>query len=139
MDSSAISATMTCQSFIERLREIRGRFDWRLEPDHTSPGAEHRQWTRYRVRAVRDEGDLSELILDPVTAVCYETEGTLCDSWTDAARVLGLDASDARDLIAAADDRTWEEATGRRRPDTRLQALRVEIIRAVERPGEAAG
>ena len=126
-------AGMTLQSFIEELARVRTEFEWRLEPD-LGPKSAQREWTRFQVRAVADEGETSEFLLDPIGAVCYATTGKVCDRWSEAAEALGLPEDIASRLTDAANDKTWQESNGRRRPNTDLQALRVDIIRAVEAP-----
>lgn len=121
---------MTVESFIEELRRIRARFEWQLEP-HAGGERELRDWPRYQVRAVTDEAGPAQRTLDPVRAVCFALTGKIFPS-SEAAATIGLSEADADQLIRAASDATWGEADGRRRPDTHLQSLRLEIIRAVE-------
>jgi hypothetical protein len=123
---------MTLESFIEELTRVSTEFGWRLEPD-LGKGSERREWTRFQIRAVADEGEASEFMLDPIGAVCYATTGKVCNnSESEAAEKLGLPEELAVRITDAANDKTWHESNGRRRPNTDLQALRVEIIRAVE-------
>jgi hypothetical protein len=132
------NARMTAQSFLEELSKIRCEFAWRLEPD-TATGSERREWTRFQIRAVSDRAGTEEVVFDPIGAVCFARTGKVCDAarWAEAAEAIDLGADEARRLADAANDRTWEESEGRRRPNTRLQALRVDLIRAVETPSHA--
>jgi hypothetical protein len=124
---------MSVESFLTELGKAREEFDWILEPD-ASAGSERRAWTRFQIRAVPQDRD--DQLLDPVGALCYMRTGELIrpEEWKRAAESLGLSSEDARRIVDAANDRTWEESNGRRRPNTDLQDLRVALIRAVERP-----
>lgn len=126
-------AAMNVESFLKELNQARKQFDWLLEPD-TSPGSERRAWTRLQIRAVPEDHD--DQLLDPVGALCYTLTGKLTgpEEWEEAAQALGLPPEEARRIVDAANDRTWEESTGRRRPNRGLQDLRVALIRAVEQP-----
>jgi hypothetical protein len=126
---------MTVQSFIAELAKVREQFEWRLEPD-SSEGSERREWTRYQIRAVPEGGDV---VLDPIGAVCYARTGKSFDALdlAETCKAIGLAPEDAQHLADAANDKTWEESNGRRRPNVELQALRVEIIRAVETPARS--
>jgi hypothetical protein len=124
---------MTLESFFEELFRIRDRFEWRLEPD-APENAERREWTRFQIRAASPDPAIVELF-DPLGAVCFGLTGQVCSpgNWAEAARVIGLPEGEARRVTSAANDLTWVEAAGgHRRPNTDLQAIRVELIRTVE-------
>lgn len=129
---------MTVKSFIEELSKIRDQFDWRLEPD-SGEGSERREWTRYQIRAISDQAEAGDMQFDPIGAVCFAMTRKVCDpkSWSEAAEIIGLPPEEAQRIVDAANDRTWVELDGRRRPNTELQALRVDLIRAVETPARA--
>lgn len=123
------------KSFIEELSRIRDQFEWRLEPDKGA-GSERREWTRFQIRAFSDQPGTANIAFDPIGAVCFAMTGQVCDAsaWAEAAEMIGLPGDEARRLTDAANDHTWEEAQGRRKPNPALQSLRVDIIRAIESP-----
>lgn len=126
------------KSFLKELAKIRDQFEWRLEPD-MGRGSERREWTRFQIRAFSDQPGTENVAFDPIGAVCFVMTGQVCKpgAWEEAAEMIGLPLEEARRLIEAANDKTWEASKGgRRRPNTDLQALRVDLIRAVETPAE---
>ncbi len=76
---------MTTQEFWDALRKSKQK--WIL--DHYS-----------KIRADNDEGYFC-----PITYICYQTTGQLwdTDAWSEAARVLDLDAEFASRIVDAAD------------------------------------
>jgi len=129
---------MTLETFFGELANVREKFEWRLEPDG-GPDSERREWARFQIHAFSDQSDAEDTVFSPIGAVCYALTGKIfnVDDWSGAAEAVGLPPEDAERLNDAANDRTWKEIDGRRRPNTDLQALRVEIIRAVETPAQA--
>jgi hypothetical protein len=128
------------EAFLKQLARIRDQFEWRLEPDE-GHGSERREWARFQIRAFSDQPGTEDVAFDPIGAVCFAMTGTVCgpDSWTEAAELIGLPLEEAQRLAEAANDKTWQETdSGRRRPNTDLQALRVDLIRAVESPAGAS-
>jgi hypothetical protein len=124
---------MTLDEFFDNLTRIREEFDWKVEPNPAWYGdgrVAPRAWLRARPRS----GIAAGAILDPIGAVCYALTGQPYGekSWEAAARELGLEPTTARSLNAAADARTWEGATGERKPVRPLQALRDRLLEAVE-------
>jgi hypothetical protein len=120
---------MTLEEFFDILEAIRNRFEWNIEPDsgwYTDGRAARRGWVRGRPKM----GPAAGALLEPIGAVCYSLTGKAYGekSWTAASRELGLPPSEAGDLHAAADARTWDGDGGERRPVERLHSLREKLL-----------
>jgi hypothetical protein len=120
---------MTLDEFFDILQAIRDRYEWSIEPDtgwYSDGRAARRGWVRGRPRT----GAAAGAILEPIGAVCYSLTSKAYGekSWTSAAREIGLPPSDAADLSAAADARTWDGQEGDRKPVRRLEVIREKLI-----------
>jgi hypothetical protein len=122
-------STAALVEFLEALKSVQARFHWVLESDR-SWQAERRSQARQRVRAYPKDGPGKRVGLDPVGALCYALTDQLYAPgfWRDAAQAVGLPLILASHVIAAADDRTWNDFDGQRRPDKYLLFLRDELI-----------
>lgn len=120
---------MTLNEFFDILQAIRDRYEWNIEPDtgwYTDGRAARRGWVRGRPRT----GPAAGALLEPIGAVCYSLTSKAFGekSWAAAAREIGLPPSDAADLNAAADARTWDGKDGGRKPVKRLEVIREKLI-----------
>lgn len=127
---------MSTEEFITRLRIAAPEFDWGLCPD-TRRGSERRRSPRFRlVASLKGEPTAR---FDPIAAVCFASTGRIFDvaAWPEAARMLGLTTPDGGRLLAASQDRTWEDSgDGTRQPVADLITLRRELLQAVGLIGE---
>jgi hypothetical protein len=126
---------MVTEEFIVELGKVCQDFIWKLQPQIVR-GAERRAKSRFDLRAFAKRGPAQDIALGPIGVVCYATTRTLYepDYWVDAAKELGLVYICASEITAAASDRTWKGREGERRPDERLEALRIELIETVGLP-----
>jgi hypothetical protein len=102
---------MTHQEFLDELGRAADRFDWTLE---SRPG---REWSpggteRLVIQATLKGGQ--PLVFDPLRAVCYHRTGKSFEpgAWPAAARALAMSPSDAARILAASQDKTWQEVGG---------------------------
>jgi len=119
---------MTTDEFLLELESVSSHFLWSLVPD-TRGWTERRRSPRMHIQAAL-RGEPSA-VFDPLAAVCYVRTGKAIEAkyWPEAARNLGLETSQGALLVAAAHDRTWEDAgDGSRRPVPGLLALRQRIL-----------
>jgi hypothetical protein len=130
------------ESFLRSLEDGHSDFEWTLIPD-SGADPESRARARYRLRGVCRKGRAAGRTFEPVGAVCYLRTGEIHDedSWSRAARTLGLPSLCVVELIAAANDHTWTGPGGDREPVEHLQALRNRLVQAVglRVPPRAAG
>ena len=120
------------EAFLEELEQNRSLFDWKLIPDSGKP-SEKRGASRYQLRGICRRGPAAGAVFEPIGALCYAKTGAVYteDTWSGAARALGLPSLCVAELIAAANDHTWAGPPGRRQPVAHLRGLRLRLIRAV--------
>lgn len=126
---------MTLDEFFDILEAIQDKFDWNIEPDtgwYSDGRAARRGWVRGRPRF----GAAAGALIEPIGAVCYSLTSKAYGekSWTAASREIGLAPSEAADLKAAADARTWDGGDGSRHPVERLQQLRDRLLGCLRLP-----
>jgi hypothetical protein len=116
--------------FLAQLGKTRTSFEWKLTSEKAFPG-DRRSQPRLLIRGTTEKA--GGVQFDPIGAVCYLMTGRTYDenSWLDAAEAIELSPIDAGDLTAAANDRWWTEAGGKRQPDPYLQSLRERLAGAV--------
>jgi hypothetical protein len=121
---------MIAKEFLAELEKIRDSFEWKLVPD-THWQQERRSKPRLRIRGKRKNGPGD--LLEPISAVCYMRTGRLFadDAWLEAATAIDLSLMDASDLIAAANDRGWTDASEGRKPSEYVQRLRARLLASV--------
>ena len=122
---------MIATEFLAELEKIRPSFDWAFAAD-ISRQPERRSRPRHCIRATYKD-PLREFVFDPIGAVCYINTGKVlgADSWIEAANAIELSLIDAGDLTAAANDRTWVNNAGPRKPIPYLQQLRAQLAASV--------
>jgi hypothetical protein len=123
---------LTTQEFMDELDRASPQFVWTLEPD-TGIHAPRRTWPRLLIRGVPRNGPDSSIALEPMGALWYARTGALFEpgDWARAGDALGILPVRAAELDAAASDRTWAGAEGRREPVEYLQVLRARLLDAV--------
>lgn len=128
-------ADMSTADFFRQLVDVRDRFDWTLAAD-TGYFPERRATPRFQLEAVSRNPTCR---LDPIRALAYARTGEITDTWAEAAEQLGMAASDAGELAAAAVDRTWVNTGGGRLPSPLRQRLRQQLLEAVGLMAPVAG
>jgi hypothetical protein len=121
---------MIAKEFLTELEKIRDAFHWKLVAD-THWHQERRSKPRLRIRGTCKNGP--EGLFEPIGALCYIRTGRhfTDDAWLEAATTIDLSLMDASDLIAAADDRAWTDASDGRKPSEYVQRLRARLAAAV--------
>jgi hypothetical protein len=122
---------MIASEFLAELQKVREQFKWTLTAD-TSRHPERRSRPRLCIRATYTN-PAGEVEFDPIGAVCYANTRKVhrVDDWIEAATALDLSLIDAGNLTAAANDRTWTNDAGPRKPIPQLQQLRSQIAASV--------
>lgn len=102
---------MTQQEFLDQLEKIAERFEWTLEPE---PGRPMNPNGRERLAIQGRAKDAPSTPFDPLRAVCYAETGKSFDdrSWLPATRALAMQPSEAAELLAAAQDKVWQDVGG---------------------------
>ena len=121
---------MTTAGFLVELKTVSNQFDWTLDPD-AGRHAERRSQPRLHLKASL-KGSPSA-VFDLLGVVCYAKTGKALEarSWPESARALGLPMPDAAHLLAAANDRTWDDhEDGTRKPVPDMISLRAQILDA---------
>jgi hypothetical protein len=123
-------ARMIAKEFLVELEKIRDSFDWKLVHD-THWQQERRSKPRLRIRGTCKNGP--EGLFEPIGAVCFMLTGRLltAEAWLEAATTIDLSLMDASDLISAANDRGWTDASDGRKPSEYVQRLRAKLMASV--------
>ena len=121
---------MIAKEFLAELEKIRDSFNWKLVPD-THWQEERRSKARLRIRGTSKNGP--EGLFEPIGAVCYIRTGRLftAEAWMEAATTIDLSLMDASDLISAANDRGWTDASDGRKPSEYVERLRAKLLASV--------
>jgi len=122
---------MIASEFLAELQKVRPTFEWALAPD-TSRQPERRSRPRLCIRATYKHAS-GAVVFEPIGAVCYKHTGKVhgVDAWIESANAIELSLIDAGDLTAAANDRTWTNDAGPRKPIPHLQHLRAQLAASV--------
>ena len=121
---------MTTSEFFSLLSRVSDQFEWCLIEDRSHP-LERRESPRlHLVGTAKSRASLS---MSPLQAVCFALRGQLhpIESFLDAAAVLNMEPDDVRNILAAANDRTWKGAEGHRTPVEKLIEIRRQLLEAV--------
>ena len=123
---------MIAQEFLVELEKIRDSFQWKLLSERRWELG-RRSRPRLRFRGICKYGP-DDFLFEPIGAVCYVRTGQRFapEAWLEAATAIELSLIDASNLIAAANDRGWVDASDGRKPSEYLQRLRRRMAACVE-------